>query len=362
LSPASPEHLRQQKPSRAVLKSLMSLLSLKADYLYFRDFKDYWDSKIFYASAEGAASNSIGQCPVYNIFCLFHPTFRAGLPLQLIFAPMQNSIQIKIPVTDAAINDLLIAQLSELGYDGFEENDGYLLAFCNEDIFDEAALQDMLAEHGLGFEKTTIAPQNWNEIWESSFEPVVLDNFVGVRAGFHQPIKDVAHEIVITPKMSFGTGHHATTWLVMEQMQALDFKGKSVFDFGTGTGILAILAQKLGAGNIAAIDIDEWSITNAVENFATNGCAGIHLQQAETPEAIAGDFDVILANINKNILLQYIPALAKKLNEGGYLLLSGLLAEDEQDILLKTAESSLNHINTTARDKWISILLGFKIS
>jgi ribosomal protein L11 methyltransferase len=162
--------------------------------------------------------------------------------------------------------------------------------------------------------------------------------------------------------MSFGTGHHATTWLVMEQMRNLNFAGKRVFDFGTGTGILAILAHKLGAGFIAAIDIDEWSIANAAENFANNNCTGIHQLQAETPGVIEGNFDIILANINKNILLQYIPALAKKLNKGGFLLLSGLLAEDEHDILLKTAENSLNQIAITARDKWISILLQFKIS
>lgn len=274
---------------------------------------------------------------------------------------MQNTIQIKILVDDATVSDMLIAQLSDIGYEGFEEEEGQLLAFCSEDIFDEAALHKTLEEYALSYEKTIIQPQNWNEVWESSFQPVVIEGFVGVRASFHEPIAGVAHEIVITPKMSFGTGHHATTWLMMQQMRELDFTGKNVFDFGTGTGILAILAKKLGAVHVTAIDIDEWSIANAAENFANNSSTGIRLLQADTPAIIEEKFDIILANINKNILLQYIPSLAAMLNNGGFLLLSGLLAEDEQDILLKTAENSLIHNTTKARDKWISILLTFKI-
>ncbi len=229
-------------------------------------------------------------------------------------------------------------------------------------MFNETALQEVLVPLSLQYQKAVIEPQNWNEIWESSFQPVVIDGFVGVRASFHEPIIAVEHEIVITPKMSFGTGHHATTWLMMQQMRELDFTGKSVFDFGTGTGILTILAKKLGAEAITAIDIDEWSIDNAAENFSNNICTGITLFQADTPAAVEGKFDIILANINKNILLQYIPLLVEKLNKGAILLLSGLLAEDEQDILLKSAENSLAHLNTKAKDKWISILVMLKIS
>jgi ribosomal protein L11 methyltransferase len=270
---------------------------------------------------------------------------------------MQNYVQIQIPVAEAALRELLVAQLAEAGFDGFEENDDALLAFCSEDVFDEAALQQLLIEHNLAYNKTIILPQNWNEVWESNFKPVVIDGFVAVRAAFHQPVPGVPHEIVITPKMSFGTGHHATTYMMMQQMRLIDFAGKTIFDFGTGTGILAILAKMLGAENVTAIDIDEWSITNAQENFDNNNISGIRLIQEGNPAAIDQTFNIIVANINKNVLLQCIPVLATQLTSDGYLLLSGLLAHDEEDILLKASQNSLVHLKTISRDKWICLLL-----
>lgn len=270
---------------------------------------------------------------------------------------MQNTIQITIPVTNSDTTDVLIAQLSETGFDGFEEGDGTLIAYCTEDKYDETALKVLLDEYSLGCSKEVIPPQNWNEVWESNFSPITVDDFVAVRASFHQPITGVEHEIVITPKMSFGTGHHATTWMMMQQMRSIDFTGKAVFDFGTGTGILAILAKRLGATSVTAIDIDEWSITNARENFDNNNIAGVTLLQADTPTVIKDKFDIILANINKHVLMEYIPALFGMLSNNGLLLLSGLLAEDEPDILLKASQNYLSHISTAARNKWISILL-----
>ena len=122
------------------------------------------------------------------------------------------------------------------------------------------------------FKETLIPEANWNQVWESNFDPVIVDDFVAIRADFHEPVKGVSLEIIITPKMSFGTGHHATTYMMIEQMRELDFTGKSVFDFGTGTGVLAILAEKLGANKVIAVDNDEWSIENAEENFEKNNC------------------------------------------------------------------------------------------
>jgi len=270
---------------------------------------------------------------------------------------MHNSIQIKIAVDSSDTTNLLIAQLNELGYEGFEELDATLLAYCPEPGFDEPALQALLAPYGVNYQKNIIAAQNWNAVWESNFSPVVVDDFVAVRAEFHEPIKGVEHEIVITPKMSFGTGHHATTRMMMQQMRGLDMHGKTVFDFGTGTGILAILAEKLGASSVIAIDYDEWCIINATENTLRNSCSVIQLSQADTPPETGEKFDIILANINKNIILQFLPALANMLNKGAYMLLSGLLAEDEQDILSACTDSSLNHLSTVALDKWICILL-----
>ncbi len=133
-------------------------------------------------------------------------------------------------------------------------------------------LNDLTSSLQLSFSKTIIEETNWNQVWESNFDPVIVDDFVAVRAHFHEPIKNVQHEIVITPKMSFGTGHHATTYMMMQQMRELDFAGKNVFDFGTGTGVLAILAEKLGAQKVIAIDNDDWSIENADENVKRNNC------------------------------------------------------------------------------------------
>jgi ribosomal protein L11 methyltransferase len=268
---------------------------------------------------------------------------------------MQNSIQIKIPVDNPDTRDQLIAQLNEACYEGFEEEETGLLAYCPEPAFDEAALGELLAPYNLVYQKAVIPAQNWNEVWESNFSPVTVDDFVAVRAEFHAPILGVEHEIVITPKMSFGTGHHATTRMMMQQMRQLDFTGKKVFDFGTGTGILAILAEMLGAANVVAADNDEWCITNATENTERNHCQKVSLILADVPPA--GMFDIILANINKNIILQFLPVLSAMVNTGGYVLLSGLLAEDEQDVLVKCGQSSLQHLSTIALDKWICILV-----
>jgi ribosomal protein L11 methyltransferase len=202
------------------------------------------------------------------------------------------------------------------------------------------------------FNITSIPEQNWNAVWESNFEPVVVDDFCAVRADFHQPIKNVQHEIIITPKMSFGTGHHATTYMMIEQMSNIDFTKKRVFDFGTGTGILAILAQKLGAASITASDNDEWSIENAEENFQKNDVHSIILYRSS---AIPKDsFDIILANINRNVLSEYASALVNILSPNGVLLVSGILKEDEKIIV--AAFNILQPIKVQQNKNWVSIL------
>jgi ribosomal protein L11 methyltransferase len=155
--------------------------------------------------------------------------------------------------------------------------------------------------------------------------------------------------------MSFGTGHHATTYMMMEQMENMEFKNKSVFDFGTGTGILAILAEKLGAANITAIDVDEWSITNAKENFERNNCEQI--QVAQSSVIPMQQFDIILANINRNVILNYLPELKKALTPGGYMLLSGLLTTDEAAVVPVASEMELILRTRIERNNWLSILL-----
>ena len=265
-----------------------------------------------------------------------------------------NYISIFIENTDQELNDMLIAQLSEIGFDGFEEMEEGLKAFAPDNVFDEAIVKSIISIYGIIFTVSMIPAQNWNEVWESNFEPMQVADFVGVRANFHQPIQNVQHEIIITPKMSFGTGHHATTYMMMQLMEGIDFTNKTVFDFGTGTGILAILAEKLGSKQILGIDYDDWCIENASENLAANNCQFIKIVKADTAK-LNEKFEVVIANINKNIILDNIDFLAEDLALNGQILLSGLLAEDEADILAAIKKIGWQHIITVSKGMWIAL-------
>lgn len=268
-----------------------------------------------------------------------------------------NYIEVTIHIRNKELQEILIAELSGENYYGFEEQEELFKAFIKEDEFNEEILKSILGNHQLLYKLNTIPEQNWNELWESNFEPITVDDFVGVRASFHPPVENVRHEIIITPKMSFGTGHHATTWMMMKAMESLDFSGKTVFDFGTGTGILAILAEKLGASEVLAVDYDDWCIQNATENLETNDCKKIILMKAETANVMQS-FDIILANINRNIIEDNFLFLAQNLAAGGTLLLSGLLKEDEPPILRQLEEYNLAYLNTLNRSGWIAIRCG----
>jgi ribosomal protein L11 methyltransferase len=260
-----------------------------------------------------------------------------------------NHIQLSIEANEEQ-QEILISELSELEAIGFEQTDTHLLAYFEKDNFKSYEVNNLVKE--FTFNITSIPEQNWNAVWESNFEPVVVDDFCAIRADFHQPIKNVQHEIIITPKMSFGTGHHATTYMMIEQMSNIDFTKKRVFDFGTGTGILAILAQKLGPASITAIDNDEWSIENAEENFQKNDVHSITLYRSS---AMPKDsFDIILANINRNVLNEYASALVSILSPKGVLLVSGILKEDERVIV--AAFNILQPIKVQQNKNWISIL------
>lgn len=265
---------------------------------------------------------------------------------------MANHIQLSIEATQEQ-QEILISELGELGATGFEQTDTHLLAYFEEDAFPSYDVNALL--EGYNFQLNTLQQQNWNAVWESNFQPVIVDDFCAVRAHFHEPIQGVKHEILITPKMSFGTGHHATTYMMMQQMRNIDFAGKAVFDFGTGTGVLAILAEKLGAASVYAIDNDEWSIENAAENITKNHCHRIEVQLSSNIPT-DGIYDVILANINRNVILQYFSYLKTAVKEKGLILFSGLL-ETDKEIIVETAQShGLQLINHCERTKWISLL------
>ena len=262
-----------------------------------------------------------------------------------------NHIQISIEANEEQ-QEILISELAEFDAIGFEQTTSHLLTYFEEDKFKSNEVTKLLKDYG--FHITILPEENWNAVWESNFEPVVVDDFCAIRAEFHKPIQNVEHEIIITPKMSFGTGHHATTYLMIQQMRSINFIGKKVFDFGTGTGILAILAGKLGATSITAIDNDEWSIKNAKENFQKNNIHSISLYQSSTVSE--NNFDIILANINRGVLEQYSSTLVNLLSPQGQLLVSGLLKDDEGFIVELFDELTL--YNRQQHQNWISLLFG----
>ncbi|MBK5270244.1 MAG: 50S ribosomal protein L11 methyltransferase [Bacteroidia bacterium] len=273
---------------------------------------------------------------------------------------MVQYLKIEFQNISILTSEMLIAQLSEIGFDGFEENEHVLKAFIRENNFDEDKVNTIAGKLDAFYIKSIIEETNWNQLWESNFQPVIINDllhkkpWVSIRAVFHKPMIEIEHEIIITPKMSFGTGHHATTSMMMQQMSGIDFEGKTVLDFGTGTGILSILAEKLGASKIIAVDYDEWSIENAKENFQQNNCKKIKLIYADTIIPV-NKFDVILANINKNVILKNFPAMAEQVALNGILLISGLLAEDEKDILHEVSKFPLTFNKTTAENNWICL-------
>ena len=266
-----------------------------------------------------------------------------------------SHIQIIVATSNIDLQDIVIAQLAEIGYDGFEQDDAQIKGYIMQEQFAETALKAVLQLHQLSFTQNIIEQQNWNELWESNFEPVWVDDFVGIRAAFHQPLNGVEHEIVITPKMSFGTGHHATTFMVMQLMREIHFANKTVFDFGTGTGILAILAEKLGAKNIYAVDYDNWCIENSKENIDQNNCIKIDVAKADTAQTIE-QYDVVIANINKNIIQDNFVLIDKACKPNGQIVLSGLLIEDEVDILALAATTKWQHVKTINKGAWIAML------
>jgi ribosomal protein L11 methyltransferase len=262
-----------------------------------------------------------------------------------------NHLQITIEVTEPSLQEILIALLTELDYEGFEQQPDALQAFLPEAGFDPAALTALLKPMDLVYTTQLLAERNWNEEWEKNFSPVQVGDFCAIRAHFHVPIPGVTHELVITPKMSFGTGHHATTFMMLQAMQEVNFNGKTVLDFGTGTGVLAILAERLGASQVLAIDNDDWSIENAKENIRENNCIKIDLRKASAPP---GDqpFDVILANINKHILIREMPLIAQQLKQGGVILMSGLLLKDFEDVDNQAQKNNLSVSARTAKGNW----------
>lgn len=256
---------------------------------------------------------------------------------------------------DIMQRDLLSSVLADAGFEAFEETNDILNGYFPAEKFDEKSIQVLLDEVNLAAIKFTISnleTKNWNETWEKNFSPVMIADKVGIRAPFHQPLATEL-EIIIEPKMSFGTGHHQTTSLMIEQMLALDFAEKNVLDFGSGTGILSIVAEKLGAINITAIDNEEWAFENAKENAIRNGCTHINCILGDENTVISDKYAILLANINRNVILKNIVKWKHYLSPNGVILLSGILVTDEKDIHQKMTVLDFSHIKTIEKDGWL---------
>lgn len=262
---------------------------------------------------------------------------------------------------EEATRELLVALLSDIGFEGFEEEQKTLKAFIKETEFIEELFNNIIEISNVKYLKSIIKQQNWNEIWEADFEPVKVLHpstkipFAYIRANFHNADRSFLYDISVTPKMSFGTGHHATTHLMVEHMSEIDFAGKLVIDFGTGTGVLAILAEKMGAGKIIAIDNDEWSITNATENLKENDCVKTDLVLAETI-VVDSKAQIILANINLNIIKANIKALKDAADQNAVFLFSGIMLHDEKQISDALQNGGLTIKAIFKKDNWLSVL------
>jgi ribosomal protein L11 methyltransferase len=265
-----------------------------------------------------------------------------------------NYIKLIFEIKNAEEPDIISALLSDMNPQGFEENENQLLAFFHENEFNQATLTEILAPFSFTYKLETIPHENWNAQWESNFEPIRINNEVGVRANFHPPFSECAYDIIITPKMSFGTGHHETTQMMLSYECELDFKGKSVLDFGCGTGVLAIFASLKGASYVKGIDNDAWSIENARENCLMNHCKKIEITDQDI-QVLNQTFNVILANINLNVLLVSMVKLKKLLAKDGQIILSGILNSDIPAILTCISELGLRLNSQKQMKDWVAL-------
>ena len=257
------------------------------------------------------------------------------------------------------IQEMLMHELVSIDYESFTETETGLTAYIAAPSFDASKLDTItfptdLSLGSIAYSWELIKDQNWNEEWEKNFQPVIIANTCHIRAPFHDPRPDMAYEIVMQPKMAFGTGHHETTSLMVEHMLSLDVANHTVLDMGCGTGVLAILASMLGATSILAIDIDEWAYNSTIENSLANKINNITAQQGDIDLIHGLQFQTILANINRNILLTQMPHYADALIAGGHLLLSGIYKTDLPIIQQSTTANGFSLLKVLEKNNWVA--------
>lgn len=256
-------------------------------------------------------------------------------------------------------SDILIACIADSGFESFENTNEGFIAYIPENLIPQIDLsQFQFDDFNFSYTKKLIEQVNWNQEWEKNFSPVIVSDACCIRAPFHHLEKTYTYDIIIMPKMSFGTGHHDTTWLVCKNMLDFDFKNKSVFDMGCGTGVLAILSKKLGASSVVGNDIDEWSVENALENCMNNNCSDVEIIRGDG-NLFSGTnkYDFILANINKNVLKTYIPKLVPLLKPKGFLFLSGFFKTDTEDLISLCTTNYLILFKQELKNEWAVLIL-----
>jgi len=265
----------------------------------------------------------------------------------------QFDIQPKEP-----FGEILTAFLADLEFESFVETDNGISAYVRTDLDDESGVQqiiDDLKDVNIRYTKKEIIQQNWNEEWESNFHPILVADQCYIRAEFHESKPEIPYEVIIQPKMAFGTGHHETTHLMVEYILETEFEGKDVLDMGCGTSILGILAKMKGANYVEAIDFDQWAVDNSIENAERNKVE-LNIKLGDSSSLDEKAFDIILANINKNVLMRDIPNYVKNLNfTEGELILSGLMTQDFDDIKSLCESLGLKFINKKQRNEWIAL-------
>lgn len=272
-----------------------------------------------------------------------------------------NYIEFSVQIKPLEIGrEVLVAELAELGFESFIDTEDGLNAYIQEDDFLESKLDSIAIfsdpEYTISYHLSHIADQNWNKTWEENFSPILVDDRCMIRAAFHEIKPEVEYDIIINPQMSFGTGHHETTFMMIQHLMGLDVKGWNVLDMGCGTGVLAILAAMKGANYVEAIDIDEWAFQNTLENVKNNDCEGIIVKKGGA-EVISGtNFDCILANINRNILLADITNYQKVLKTNGILMLSGFFTADKSTLVQECSKYEMNLIHETSRHDWAMLV------
>ena len=254
--------------------------------------------------------------------------------------------------------EILIAELGSIGFESFVENENGVTGYIQKEDWNSTILDDIFVlnsdEFTIEYNQNEVAQTNWNAEWEKNFSPIQVDDLVSIRAPFHEN-PNLKYDIVIEPKMSFGTGHHETTHMMVQHLLQLDLENKKTLDMGCGTGILAIFAEMKGANPIDAIDIDNWCYENSLENVTRNNCENISVFEGDSSLLVNKKYDLIIANINRNILLMDMKVYTNCLNENGVLLLSGFYEDDIPVIDAEVSKYNLKLENFIKRNNWVAL-------